>query len=127
MDIFKIICGIIIGILLTMKLKSLNSPIWIYLSIALSLFVLFYIVNRLGLVFDFFDGVMDDIGIEKGYFQILIKIIGISYLCEFTSNICKESGFVAVAGQIEIGGKLTMMIMSMPILMAIVETITSIL
>ena len=127
MEIFKIICGIIVGVLLTMKLKSLNSPIWIYLSIALSLFILFYIMNRLGLVFDFLDGIIEDIGIEEGYFQILIKIIGISYLCEFTSNICKESGFVAVAGQIEIGGKLTMMIMSMPILMAIVETVTSIL
>ena len=59
--------------------------------------------------------------------DILIKIIGISYLCEFTSNICRESGFIAVASQIEIGGKLTMMVMSMPILMAIVETITSVL
>ena len=127
MGFFKIVISVVIGVLLAMKLKSLNSPFWIYLSLALSVFVLFYILNRLGFVLEFLNGVMDEIGLESGYFEILIKIVGISYLCEFTSNICRESGFVAVASQIEIGGKLTMMVMSMPILMAIVETITSVL
>lgn len=127
MGFFKIIIGVIIGVLLALKLKNLNSSMWVYLSLALSMFVLFYILNRLGFVLDFLDDVMGDIGLESGYFEILIKIIGISYLCEFTANICRESGFVAVAGQIEIGGKLTMMVMSMPILMAIVDTITSVL
>lgn len=127
MEFFKIVCGILVGVLLAIKLKNLNSPLWVYLSISLCLFILFYVLNRLGFVIDFLDGVFDDIGLQDGYFQILIKIVGISYLCEFASNICKESGFLAIAGQIEIGGKITMMIMSMPILMAIVETITSVL
>lgn len=127
MGFFKIICGVIIGVLFAIKLKSIGSPIWIYLSLALSLFVVFYITDRLTFVLEFLDNVMGQIGLESGYFEILIKIIGISYLCEFTSNICRESGFIAVASQIEIGGKLTMMVMSMPILMAIVETITSVL
>jgi len=127
MSFFKITCGVLVGVLLAIKLKSLGNPLWVYLSIGLSLFVLYYILNRLSFVFDFLDGVMGDIGLESGYFQILIKIVGISYLCEFTSNICRESGFLAVASQIEIGGKLTMMVLSMPILMAIVETITGVL
>ena len=127
MGFFKIICGVIVGVLVAIKLKSLNSPLWIYLSLALSLFVVFYITERLTFVLDFLDSVMGQIGLESGYFEVLIKIIGISYLCEFTSNICREAGFIAVASQIEIGGKLTMMVMSMPILMAIVETITAVL
>lgn len=127
MSFFKIICAVVVGVLLAIKLKSINSPLWAYLSLALSIFVLFYILNRLSFVLDFLDDVMGDIGLESGYFEILIKIVGISYLCEFASNICRESGFIAVAGQIEIGGKMTMMVMSMPILIAIVETITSVL
>lgn len=127
MGFFKIICAVVVGVLLAIKLKSINSPLWVYLSLALSIFVLFYILNRLSFVLDFLDDVMGDIGLESGYFEILIKIVGISYLCEFASNICRESGFIAVAGQIEIGGKMTMMVMSMPILIAIVETITSVL
>ncbi|MBQ9983706.1 MAG: stage III sporulation protein AD [Lachnospiraceae bacterium] len=127
MSFFKIVCGVFVGVLLAIKLKSLGNPLWVYLSIALSVFVLFYIVNRLSLIMDFLDGVMGDIGLESGYFEILIKIVGISYLCEFASNICKESGFLSVASQIEIGGKLTMLVMSMPILLAIVDTINSVL
>lgn len=127
MEFLKLTCGIMIGVLFALKLKQINSPLWIYLSIGLSMFVLFYIMNRIGFIFDYMSDIMAEIGLEEGYFQILIKIIGISYLCEFTSNICKESGFISVAGQIEIGGKLTMMFMSMPILMAIIETITSVL
>lgn len=127
MSFFKIICTVIMGVLLAIKLKSIGSPLWVYLSMTLSVFVLAYILNRLGFILDFLDGIMDDIGLESGYFEILIKIVGISYLCEFASNICKESGFLAVASQIEIGGKLTMMVMSMPILLAIIQTITSVL
>jgi stage III sporulation protein AD len=105
----------------------MGSPLWVYLSIALSLFVLVYAVNRLSFMIDFLRDIMDNIGLESGYFEILFKIIGISYLCEFTSNICRESGFLSVASQIEIGGKLTMMVLSLPILLAIVEMITSVL
>lgn len=127
MEFYKIVCGVMVGVLLAIKLKGLNSPLWAYLSISLSFVFLFYILNRLQYVVDFLDKVIDDIGLEEGYFQILLKIIGISYLCEFVSSVCRESGFVAVAGQIEIGGKITMMLMSMPILMAIVSMVTSVL
>ncbi len=127
MTFFQIICGVFIGVLLAMKLKNMGSPLWVYLSLALSIFVLFYILNRLSFVMDFLDDVMGQIGLESAYFEILIKIVGISYLCEFAANMCKESGFITVAGQIEIGGKLTMLVMSMPILLAIVDTIVSVL
>lgn len=127
MGFFKIICGVLVGVLLAIKLKGLNHPLWMYLSIAISLFVFGYILSRLSFVLDFLDGIMDEIGLESGYFEILIKIVGLSYLCEFTANVCRESGFATVASQVEIGGKLTMMVMSMPILVAIVETITSVL
>lgn len=127
MDFYKIVCGVMIGVLLAVKLKSVGSPIWIYMSMGISLFVLYYAVDRLSFVMEFLNGILDDIGLESGYFDILLKIVGISYLCEFVSNICKESGFPSVAGQVEIGGKLTMMVMSMPVLLAIINTITSVL
>ena len=127
MSFFKIICGVLIGVLLAIKLKHLGSPLWVYLSLTLSVFVLFYIINRLSFVMDFLNEILEDIGLESGYFEILIKIVGISYLCEFASNLCKESGFLSVASQIEIGGKLTMLVMSMPILLAIIDTVTSVL
>ena len=127
MSFFKIICGVFVGVLLAIKLKGTDSSIGMYLSLYLSVFVLFYVVEKMTYVVDFFDKVIDGIGLEEGYLEILIKIVGISYLCEFISNICREAGFSAVAGQVEISGKLTMMVISMPILFAIVDTITGVL
>ena len=127
MSFLKIICGVFVGVILAIKLKGTDSSIGMYLSLALSVFVLFYAVEKMNYVVDFFDKVIDGIGLEEGYLEILIKIVGISYLCEFTSNICREAGFSAVAGQVEISGKLTMMVISMPILFAIVDTITGVL
>lgn len=127
MNIIKIISGVILGVLLIIKLRGEGSPVGTYLSIALSLFVVFYCIDKMSYVIDFFRSVTSKIGIESGYLEILLKIVGISYLCEFTSNICKETGCQAVAGQVEISGKLTMMVISMPILFAIVDTITEVL
>ena len=127
MSFIKILCGVIIGVLLALKLKGISSPLYMYLSISISVFVLIYIIDQMSVVVDFLDDVTGGIGLETGYLQILIKIVGISYICEFTSNICKEAGFPAVAGQVEMSGKLTMMVLSMPVLFAIVDTITGIL
>ncbi len=127
MNIIKIISGVILGVLLIIKLRGEGSCVGTYLSIALSLFVVFYCLDKMSYVIDFFRSVTSKIGIESGYLEILLKIVGISYLCEFTSNICKETGCQAVAGQVEISGKLTMMVISMPILVAIVDTITEVL
>ena len=127
MSFLKIITGVLVGVILAIKLRGTESSIAMYLSLTLSVFVLFYVAGRMNYVVSFFDKVIDGIGLEEGYLEILIKIIGISYLCEFTSNICREAGFPTVAGQVEISGKLTMMVISMPILFAIVDTITGVL
>lgn len=126
MIFLKLIIAVFVGVILAINLKGISSPLSLYLSIAVSILVFTYILDRLSVVVDFLNNVMDGIGLESGYLSILIKVVGISYICEFTSNICKEAGFLAVAGQVEISGKITMMIISMPVLFAIVDTITNI-
>jgi len=60
---------------------------------------------------------------SKGYLSILIKVIGITYLCEFSAAICKDAGFSTVADQIEVLGKLSVMFAGLPILLALLELI----
>ena len=55
----------------------------------------------------------------------MLKVIGITYICEFSSGICKDAGYQSVAGQIEILGKLTVMFSGLPILFAVIEQIQS--
>lgn len=60
------------------------------------------------------------------YVQILLKMLGITYIAEFGSGLCKDAGYGAVGGQIEFYGKLMLLVVSMPIIENLVEVITGI-
>ena len=61
--------------------------------------------------------------IDSSYLTVLVKIIGITYIGQFSSAICKDAGYAAIAGQIELFVKLYLMVLSLPVLLALVETI----
>ena len=55
------------------------------------------------------------------YIALLLKMIGVTYLSEFSSSICRDAGYSAVAGQIELVGKLSILTIGMPIVLALFE------
>ena len=55
--------------------------------------------------------------------KILFKILGVAYLAEFGSALCKDAGQNAISGQIELVGKLTILAISMPVVTSLFETI----
>ena len=59
----------------------------------------------------------DKIRMDSTYLVILVKLIGIAYICEFAASISKDAGYSAVASQIELLGKLTMLVVSLPVFM----------
>ena len=60
---------------------------------------------------------------DTAYVGTLLKMLGITYIADFSSNICKDAGYQAIAGQIEVLGKLAVLVLSMPILLALLDTI----
>lgn len=63
------------------------------------------------------------ISLPEGYLKILLKILGVAYLAEFGSALCKDAGQTAVSGQIELVGKLTILAIGMPVVTSLFETI----
>lgn len=57
------------------------------------------------------------------YFKLLIKIIGITYLAEFSSDLCKDAGANTLAAQIELFGKLSILVLCMPVISSLLQTI----
>ena len=62
---------------------------------------------------------------RKNYLTVLLKMIGVTYLAQFSSGICKDAGYSSIAGQIEIFAKLYIMVLSIPVLLALMEAIHS--
>lgn len=80
-------------------------------------------MSKLELVLSVINRMQEYVRLDTGYIAILIKMIGITYVAEFSSNLCKDAGYQAVAGQIEMFGKLSILVISMPVLLVLLETI----
>ena len=111
----------IVGVLMALQLKSLKSEYAVYLCLGISLLIFASVADRLQVIID---GLMENcLPLEVGYIQTLLKIIGITYIAEFASDLCKDAGYQTVAGQIQIFGKLSVLTISIPILSALLQTI----
>ncbi|KMZ54748.1 stage III sporulation protein AD [Dorea sp. D27] len=113
----------VVGTLLAIQFKSGKSEYGIYISVVLSLFIFFCIISRLNIIVDMMRTIGSYINMDTAYIGTLIKMLGITYVAEFSSGICKDAGYQTIAVQIEIFGKLAVLVLSMPVLMALLETI----
>ena len=73
-----------------------------------------------------FENIAEESGIDTAYVKIVIKIIGVAYICQFASDICKDAGESSIAGKIELGGKIVIITMSMPIIYGLLELVSRI-
>lgn len=125
MDMIKIAMIGVVGVLIALFLKGMKSPLSTYVSLAVSLLILFYAVSKLEFLISSIKEISQLVSVKTSYITTLIKIIGITYVAEFSTNICKDAGFQTVAGQIEVFSKLSVLSVSMPVLMALFQTIQS--
>lgn len=123
MSIIQIAGVGVIGTLLALQFKSGKSEYGIYTVIAISLVLFYGMKDRLVVIEETMQTISSFITINTGYIQILLKIIGITYIAEFATGICKDAGYSTIASQIEIFSKLTILAFSMPILEALLLTI----
>lgn len=113
----------VLGALLAIQFRSGKSEYGTYISIALSMFIFISIVGRLETILSTIISISSQIHIKNTYLTALLKMLGVTYVAEFASAICKDAGYQTIAQQIEIFSKLTILALSMPILQALLSTI----
>lgn len=113
----------IAGILFAIQLKQEKAEVAIYLCIIISLVIFFGIFDNIEILVETIREIGSYVQIDISYISTLIKMLGITYLAEFSSGICKDAGYQTIAGQIEIFAKLTILVLSLPILLALLRTI----
>lgn len=113
----------ITAVLLALQMKGVKGEYGNYLAAAAGCFIFFYGISKLETIMDAMRQVQDFININQVYLTTLLKMTGITYIAEFASGICKDAGYGSIATQIEIFGKLSILAVSMPILLALMETL----
>ena len=113
----------ITGILMALQLKALKPDYSVYLCLGISLLIFSFVAEKLSVIMDGLQAVQYCLPLKAGYLQILMKIVGITYIAEFASDLCKDAGYQTIAGQIQIFGKLSVLAVSIPVLTALMDTI----
>ena len=113
----------IAGAVFAIQLKQNKAEFSVYLCIGISLLIFFSIFHYLEVIIETMREVADSIHLNNTYIATLLKMLGVTYVAEFSSGICKDAGYQTIASQIEIFSKLTIFVLSLPILVALLNTI----
>lgn len=123
MSIVKVTFLGIVLVVMASILKQYKPEFSLYLIIASSFFLFSLLFADLKGILGVYQGLEDSIGEYKEYMGILVKVIGITYLCELSGGICKDAGYHTLASQIELCGKVSIFLLGMPIMMLVIEQI----
>lgn len=113
----------VIGAVLAVRFKGGKTEYGIFMSVAVSIFLFACIVDRLEIFVSTVEQIGSYIDMDAGYLSVMLKMIGVTYIAEFSSGICRDAGYQTIAVQIEIFSKLTILALGMPVLLALLETI----
>lgn len=123
MTLFKVAILGICAAILALGFKQIKGEYSSLISLAAGGIIFTFILVKLETIIQVISQISGYISVNSQYIGILVKVIGVSYICEFSSSLCKDAGYSAIASQIEIAGKLTILVMSMPILLSLLDTV----
>lgn len=127
MEILKIVGVALLTCISAILLKQLKPEISLLVSVCGGIVILFMCVNYLTDVVEIFNFLVEKTGLNASLFGLVLKIIGVGYISEFTSNICIDSGQSSLSDKVLLAGKIIIFVMSIPILKTIIEIIMEIL
>ena len=129
MDTFiPILALALVAAILASFLKASKMPAMAtLLTMAVGALILLQLLPRLGEVVDVFSRLGEEASLNELYLSIILKIIAVTYIGEFTAQICRDAGQGAMAAKIDLAAKVMIIMMAVPIIAAILDGITKIL
>lgn len=127
MEIVKIIGVGLTATIIIIILKQYKPEFTVYVSIMAGAIILFMLMDKLNAVVSILTSLANKTGTGSDFLKILLKITGIAILTEFAVSICKDSGEAAIASKIDLGGKIIIISISIPIITALLELIIQVL
>ena len=121
---FRIAAIGIVSVLLALQFKSgKQQEFGIYIALMAGFLIFTEVIGQLGYVFRTVTGYISELKVVSPFLMGLYKMIGIAYVAEFAAGLCKDAGYSALSGQIEMAGKIILISLSMPIILEVLDTI----
>jgi stage III sporulation protein AD len=127
MDILKIAALGIISTVLVLTIKKTHPEMAVQLSIAAGIILFLFSLDYLKEVVSFIRDFADKFSFAYSSILLVIKIIGIAYVCEFTVQILKDAGESSIASKVELAAKLLVVVISLPLLSTFLDLVLGLL
>ena len=119
----KIALAGIVVVLCALLLKNEKAEYAVFISMSGCLMIFLFGISKLEVILTAIGRLEGYLGAGSEYLPILLRIVGITYLAEFAADLCRDAGFSAVAGQVELAGKLTIIAVSLPVIIGLLEAL----
>ena len=126
-DVIKIIGIGLLALIIIVILKQYKPEFAIYVSMIAGVLILVLSIQKLTGIINLLQSLANKTYINKSFLNILLKITGIAFITEFAVSICSDAGEKAIASKIEIGSKVIIIAMSIPIITSLLELVIEIL
>ena len=126
-EVIKIVGIGLISLIIIIIIKQYKPEFAVYVSIIAGILIIYLIFNKLEGIINLLKTISNKSGINNEFLELLLKITGIAFLAEFAINLCKDSGESTIASKIEMGTKVIIVSMSIPIISSLLEVITKLL
>ncbi len=127
MDIIRIIGIGLITVVASMIVKPLKPEISIIIGLCGGILILSQTINYILDIINSFTSLVEKSGLDFELLKIVLKIIGVGYLTEFSANVCNDAGSSSIADKILFAGKIIILFIALPIVTRILEIIMELL
>jgi stage III sporulation protein AD len=105
-----------------------QKPVFAFLLATFVGIVIFLsLASKVGEVIGILENLAQQAKVNNLFMETILKIIGIAYIAEFGAQVTRDAGQGSIASKIELAGKVLIMVMAIPIVTVIIETIVQIL
>lgn len=126
MDIIKIAFFSLTALFFIIVIQQSRKDLAIIISLFVGVSIFVFIFGKFNAIILFLQEIALKANINTVYLNIVLKIIAISYIASFCSEICKDAGSNNIASKVEFGGKILILFLAVPILMAVLQSILNI-
>ncbi len=123
MEILQIAGLGVAAALLAMVVRGSRPEIAPLIAMAAGVLVFFLAVSRLQAVVAVMEQLVDKAGLAQDYIKVLLKVVGVAYVSEFAAQTCRDAGEDSLAAKVEMGGKVLVLAMASPVIVALVELV----
>ena len=127
MEVFMIVGIALMAVAASLVLRAYRPELGLQIAIAAGVLILMLTLDELIALSSFLSETLVRFQIDPGYLKVMLKVIGTAYLAQFAADLCRDAGESAVAGKVELAGRVLILALCLPVLMSILEMVGSIL